>query len=174
MLRQYHIYCQDDQRCLINPIYLNLNKKRKISYYNDLKFESCEISLPTQDLSNLPLISNNIISKRRWISISFEGTNVKIEQNLKEKFNKSHILWQSLNFIMKVNVTIPIVSSKNNYIPVLGGYPQFIRFISGNASVEEISSNFETCALCIVENTAPPPESESIPVLNKESNCLLT
>jgi phenylalanyl-tRNA synthetase alpha subunit len=167
LLRQYNIYCQDDQ----NFFYINLNKKRKISKYNDLKFETCEINLPTQDFSDLPIISNNIISKRRWISISFEGTNVNIEQNLKEKFKKSHILWHFLNFIMKVNVTIPTVSSKNNYIPVLGGYPQFIRFISGNASVEEISSNFETCALCIVENTTPPDIDR--PVLNVKSNCLL-
>lgn len=115
---------------------IEIRKVRKNALLsNYAAYEACEIEIPSSQARH----SGNIL-RRKWFSIAIEGDAREIHEVLK---SDSHPLQlkQCLNTVQAVLQSAREHTAAQEFLPIVSGYPMFVRYIAHKASAEEIQKD---------------------------------
>lgn len=118
-----------DERILVD-----IMKSRKNNYIGDICYEYCDL-----DIS----VENHV--RRKWISVAVEGTHSDIGGFLRQQHQTNH-LWECMHILLSIimNSHKREAAIQAFCLPIVSGYPQWIRFIGGKSDANEIESEILT------------------------------
>jgi hypothetical protein len=112
---------------------IEIRKARKnVLLSNYAALEVCDIEAP----SSQPQYSGEIL-RREWFSLAIEGDPTEIREVLKSS-SHSLQLKQSLRAVHELLRGNMEQAIAEQFVPIVSGYPMFVRCIAGKASAEEV------------------------------------
>lgn len=116
---------------------IELQKTRRNAYItNQLAYEACHVTPTPGTVSSLHYPTKKF-DDREWFSIAVEGNHATIKSYISSP-NDSARLRSSIRCIRDVLAPVLQEAASNGCVPVVSGYPLFVRHITGTASEEEV------------------------------------